>query len=176
DDALVAIIRAIETGPLPAELERRLVARAEGSPFFAEEMTRALIEEGYLGCEDGVCRLTRPAEEIPVPGTIQEVIAARLDRLSPPAKRVIQVAAVLGRQFGREQLAPLLEGEGIDVAQELAELEARGLVHRKSLSSADEYRFGESLTQEVAYESLLLRQRRQLHERIGTLLETSPGK
>ncbi|TMA94201.1 MAG: hypothetical protein E6J77_04030 [Deltaproteobacteria bacterium] len=176
DDDTRAIIRAVAGAPLPAELERRVVARAEGSPFFTEEITRALVEEGYLARDDGHCRITRPAEEIPVPGSIQEVIAARLDRLRPPSKRVIQVAAVLGRQFGREQLAPLLEGEGIDVAQELTELEARGLVHRKSLSSADEYRFGESLTQEVAYESLLLRQRRQLHERIGTLLETSPGK
>ena len=176
DDDARAIIRAVAGAPLPVELERRVVARAEGSPFFAEEITRALVEEGYLARDDGHCRITRPAEEIPVPGSIQEVIAARLDRLRPNAKRVIQVAAVLGRQFGREQLAPLLEGEAIDVAQELAELEARGLMHRKSLSSADEYRFGESLTQEVAYESLLLKQRRQLHERIGALLETIPGK
>ncbi|HSV07140.1 MAG TPA: adenylate/guanylate cyclase domain-containing protein [Candidatus Binatus sp.] len=176
DDDARAIVRAVAGAPLPVELERRVVARAEGSPFFAEEITRALFEEGYLARDNGHCRVTRPAEEIPVPGSIQEVIAARLDRLRPQAKRVIQVAAVLGRQFGREQLAPLLEGEGIDVAQELAELEARGLVHRKSLSSADEYRFGESLTQEVAYESLLLKQRRQLHDRVGALLEMTPGK
>src|SRR5439155_12258085 len=134
-------------------------------------IARSLIEEGYLARNGGGRRLTRPLEEIRIPGTVQEVIAARLDRLSAAAKRVVQVAAVLGRQFRRDQLAALLEGEGIDLDRELAELEQRGIFHRKSVLASNEYRFGESLTQEVAYEGLLLKQRRQLHERIGHLLE-----
>src|SRR5207245_1681404 len=101
---------------------------------------------------------------------------ARLDRLGPPAKRVAQVAAVLGRQFHRGQLVRVLDGEGIDLERELAELESRGIFHRKSLLASDEYRFGESLTQEVAYEGLLLKQRRQLHERVALLLEAEPGE
>ncbi len=176
DDDVAAILRAIAGGCLPPELERRLVAKAEGSPFFAEEMTRSLLEEGYLVPGPAGCRLTRAVEEIPVPGTVQEVLAARLDRLEPQAKRVVQVAAVLGRQFSRAQLAAVLAGENIDVGHALADLEERGLVHRKTILSEDEYRFGESLTQEVAYEGLLLKQRRQLHERIGLLLEASPGE
>ncbi|HLY38197.1 MAG TPA: hypothetical protein VKU61_09180, partial [Candidatus Binatia bacterium] len=152
-------------------------AKAEGSPFCAEEITRSLLEEGYLAPNGGgVRKLTRPLEEIRIPGTVQEVIAARLDRLAPSAKRVVQVAAVLGRQFRRDQLAALLDGEGIGVDGELANLEQRGLFHRKSLLASDEYRFGESLTQEVAYEGLLLKQRRQLHERIGDLLAREPGE
>src|SRR4029453_12934126 len=90
--------------------------------------------------------------------------------------RVVQVAAVLGRQFRSRQLAALLAADGIDVEHELAELERRGLVHRKSALSSDEFRFGESLTQKVAYEGLLLKQRRQLHERIGALLEAEPAE
>jgi tetratricopeptide (TPR) repeat protein len=101
------------------------------------------------------------------------VIAARLDRLGADAKRVLQVAAVLGRQFRRDQLAQLVDDEAIDVAHQLDVLERHGVVHRKHLFSTDEFRFGESLTQEVAYEGLLLKQRRQLHERVGALLETS---
>ncbi len=171
DDDVRAIIRAIAGGPLPPALERRLVAKADGSPFFAEEITNALVEEGVLVKEDGRCTVTRPVEQIPVPGTVQEVIAARLDRLRPEGKRVLQVAAVLGRQFNRQNLLAVLDGESVDVDAELAELERRGLLHRKHLLANDDYRFGESLTQEVAYEGLLLRQRRQLHERIGDLLE-----
>src|SRR4029450_2035134 len=106
-------------------------------------------------------------------GTLQEVCAARLDALGASAKRVVQVAAVLGRQFRSRQLAALLTGDEIDADHELAELERRGLVHRKSVLSSDEFRFGESLTQEVAYEGLLLKQRRQIHERVALLLETS---
>src|SRR5207249_3742127 len=161
---------------LPGELERLLVAKAEGSPFCVEEITRSLIEEGYLVANGGGRKLTRPVDEIRIPGTVQEVIAARLDRLGPPAKRVAQVAAVIGRQFHRDQLARVLDGEGIDLERELAELESRGIFHRKSLLASDEYRFGESLTQEVAYEGLLLKQRRQLHERVALVLEAEPGE
>jgi class 3 adenylate cyclase/tetratricopeptide (TPR) repeat protein len=175
DADVLAIVRSVAGGDLPAALEQQLVAKAEGSPFFAEEITRSLLEEGYFLRGDGRARLTRPVGEVHIPGTVQEVIAARLDRLGAHGKRVLQVAAVLGRQFARGQLAALLDEEGIDVGHELEELERRGLVHRKHVLSSDEYRFGESLTQDVAYESLLLRQRRLLHERIGLLLEAAPG-
>jgi class 3 adenylate cyclase/tetratricopeptide (TPR) repeat protein len=176
DAECVEIVRAVAGGTLPPELERRILAQAEGNPFFTEEITRALVEEGYLLRGDGQVRLTRPVAEMRLPGTIEELIGARLDRLGAHAKRVVQVAAVLGRQFRRAHLARLLDGEGIDVAAELASLERRGIIHRKTALSDDEFRFGESLTQEVAYESLLLRQRRELHERIGRLLEAEPGE
>ncbi len=171
DESTRAVVRAV-AGPLPRDVERVLVQKAGGSPFFAEELVRGLIEEGHLSpSPGGGHRLTRPLADVPIPGTIQEVIAARLDALSPPAKRVVQVAAVLGRQFSRKQLTQLLADEGIDVERELHDLERRGLVHRKAVLSNDDLRFGESLTQEVAYEGLLLKQRRLLHERIGELLE-----
>jgi class 3 adenylate cyclase/RNA polymerase subunit RPABC4/transcription elongation factor Spt4 len=173
DDETREIVRAVVGGPLPPELEQLVLAKAEGSPFFAEELTRALLEGGYLQRDNGHHRLTRPVEEVLLPGTVQEVIAARLDRLGHAAKRVLQVAAVLGRQFGREQLEHLLQGDGIEVGGALDELERRGIIHRKNMFSGDEFRFGESLTQEVAYAGLLLKQRRQLHERIGLLLEST---
>ena len=169
------IIGALADGPLPVELENLILAKSEGSPFLAEEITRSLIEEGDLTRNGERHKLTRPVEEIRIPGTVQEVIAARLDRLGPDAKRVVQVAAVLGRQFARQQLVQLLGGEDIEVEQQLDELERRGVLHRKNVLAKDEYRFGESLTQEVAYEGLLLKQRRQLHERVGLLLEASLG-
>lgn len=169
----IRVIRGLAGGPLPGELERRILFRAEGNPFVTEEITRALVEEGYLVRSNGDIRLTRPAADIRMPDTVQELVGARLDRLGAEAKRVVQVAAVLGRQFHREQLVRLLEAEGIDVPSKLDELERRGVIHRKNMLSKDEFRFGESLTQEVAYEALLLRERRQLHERIGLLLEAN---
>ncbi len=170
---LSEIIRNVAGGPLPEALEGMILAKAEGSPFLTEEITRSLLEEGDLVPDDGRHRVTRAVTEIRIPGTVQEVIAARLDRLPPAAKRVVQVAAVFGRQFSRAHLVEVLAPEGIDVGAALEELERRGIIHRKNLFVADEYRFGESLTQEVAYECLLLKQRRQLHERIGLLLEQS---
>jgi len=176
EEETTAIIRAVAGGPLPPELERGILAKAEGNPFFTEEITRTLVEEGYLLRSDGHVRVTRPPSEMRLPGTIEELIGARLDRLDPQAKRTVQVAAVLGRQFQRAQLEALLADEGIDVATELAALEERGIIHRKALLSTDEFRFGESLTQDVAYEGLLLRQRRELHARIGRLIERAPGE
>jgi class 3 adenylate cyclase/tetratricopeptide (TPR) repeat protein len=170
------VVRSVAGGPLPPELEQLILTKAEGNPFLAEEVTRSLLEEGNLAQDGGTHMLTRPVDEIRIPGTVQEVIAARLDRLGAEAKRVLQVAAVLGRQFSRDQLAQLLADDGIDVARELEELERRGVIHRKNLFSNDEYRFGESVTQEVAYEGLLLKQRRQLHERIGLMLEAGGGE
>jgi len=173
DAEVRALVEAVAGGTIPDELAGLLVSRIDGSPFFAEEITRMLVEDGYVVADDGTCRLSRPIDEVRIPGRVEEVVAARLDRLGPSAKRVVQVAAVLGRQFRGSQLAAVLVDEGIDVPRELVDLERRGIFHREHLLARDEYRFGESLTQEVAYEGLLLRQRRQLHERIALLLETS---
>jgi tetratricopeptide (TPR) repeat protein len=132
---------------------------------------RALDEQGALARDDGRVTLTRPVDEVRIPDTVQELIGARLDRLPPSAKRVAQIASVLGRQFTREQLASLLDGEEVDLESELTTLVGRGVLHRKDASAPDEFRFGESLVQQVAYESLLLRERRRLHARVAEALE-----
>src|SRR6185295_611461 len=140
-----AIVRAVAGGRLPAKLEHKILARADGNPFFLEEITRALIEGGALLRGDGHIRLTRPVAQIGIPDNVQELIAARLDRLGAEPKRVAQVAAVFGRQFQRAQLAQLVAPEEIDVAAALDTLESRGIIHRKNVLARDEYRFGESL-------------------------------
>jgi len=171
DDGVRAMARAIVGGALPRDIEERLVARAAGSPFFAEEFTRALVESGDLITENGSVRLARASVDVPIPTTVQEVIAARLDRLPSGARRVLQMASVLGRQFRAGDVAALAEDDTVDVATALEQLEQRGLLHRKHGGADDELRFGESVTQEVSYEGLLLRQRRVLHDRAAALLE-----
>jgi class 3 adenylate cyclase/tetratricopeptide (TPR) repeat protein len=169
------VLRAVAGGALPSELEGALVSKAAGSPFFAEELVRTLVEGGQLVRQGDGLALARPLAEVPIPGTVHEVVAARLDRLGGAAKRVVQVAAVLGRQFSRTHLTEILADESVDVTSALDELERRGILHRKVARGGDELRFGESLTQEVAYEGLLLRQRRQLHQRVARHLEAQPG-
>ncbi len=169
-DAL-RIVRARAGGPAPREVEERILRKADGNPFYLEELTRTLVEDGTLVASDGRVLATRSSEEIRIPDTIGEVLGARIDRLRPGAKRVAQVAAVLGRQFRRRHLAVLLAEEPIDVDSELEELERRGVLHRSGGMAEDELRFGESLTQEVAYEGLLLRERRSLHDRAAEVLE-----
>jgi class 3 adenylate cyclase len=165
------IVAARAGGPVPREVEKRILRKADGNPFYLEELTRALVEDGTLALREGVVRATRSADEIRIPDTIGELLGARIDRLSPAAKRVAQVASVLGRQFARAHVEKLLENEPIDVLAELLELERRGILHRNGSMELGELRFGESLTQEVAYEGLLLRERRQLHDRAAQLFD-----
>src|SRR5262249_9937479 len=103
-----ALVEAAAGGASPAQLADPLRARLGGSPFFAEEITRRLVEEGYVVADDGHCHLSRPVDEVRIPGRVEEVVAARLDRLGPASKRVVQVAAVLGRQFRGSHLAAVL--------------------------------------------------------------------
>jgi len=170
DEDGAAIVRAIAGGEIPRALEERILVRAEGNPFFLEEVTRSLLEGGAIARRDGRAVATQAIDQIVIPATVQELVAARIDRLRPGAKRVAQVAAVLGRQFDRDMLVHLLDGEVIDVHAELAELERAGVIHRKSGVSETEYRFGESFTQEVAYDGLLLRERRRLHDLVAERL------
>ncbi len=176
DEEGVEIVRARAGGPLPLALEERVLAKGEGNPLFLEELTKTLVEEGTLVSVSGRVELTRPVEDIRIPDTVHELLEARLDRLSPSAKRVAQIASVFGRQFRRPELANLASAEHIDVDRELEELERLGIVHRKLGVDKDEFRFGESLTQEVAYGALLLRERRTLHQRVGDMLEAADGE
>lgn len=164
------VLRAVVGGQLPATLEARVVERAEGNPFFLEEVARKLLADGAIDRTSGRPEVTRAVEEVEIPATVHELMTARLDHVRPAAKRVAQVAAVVGRQFDAAILSDLVADEEIDVATELAELERAGIVHRKHTGGQDEYRFGESFTQEVAYDSLLLRERRRLHDQIGVQL------
>ncbi len=178
DEEAREIVRSQAGGPLPPVLEERILRRGEGNPFYLEELTRALVQEGSLVRGEGGVRVTRPIDSIRIPDTVQELLGARLDRLEPEAKRVAQVASVFGRQFKRSHLETVLSNGGSDSAHPiegpLEALERSGVLHREGLSS-DEFRFGESLTQEVAYEGLLLRERESLHERVGRMLEEADG-
>jgi len=171
DAEAARIVSARAGGAVPSEVEKRILRKADGNPFYLEELTRSLVEDGTLELRDGTVRATRSADEIRIPDTIGELLGARIDRLPPAAKRVAQVAAVLGRQFARTHVAKLLENESIDALAELYELERRGIVHRNGSMELGELRFGESLTQEVAYEGLLMRERRALHDRAAKLFE-----
>ncbi len=168
DDEIVRIVRAVAGAPLPPELEARIGQRTEGNPFYAEEITRSLLEDGSLRRQGERLELAGPMERVAIPETVQEVLEARLDRLPPHEKRTAQVAAVFGRQFRPAELRKLLEPEGVDVTGALESLIARGVIHA---TSPGVLRFGESLTQAVAYESLLHRERRRLHGRIAAAIE-----
>ena len=164
------------TVPMPEELRDRIVARAGGNPFFIEESIRSLIESGVVEKDDaaGGWRLARVPEGLEVPATLHAVVAARIDRLPPPAKEAIQLASVVGVRFGDR----VMRAAGGDrVADAVDHLITADLVIDAAPGERREgrYRFKHAVTQEVAYNTLLVRRRAELHRTVATAMEKVLG-
>jgi tetratricopeptide (TPR) repeat protein len=155
---------------VPEEVRAVIAAKAEGNPFFVEEVTRALFEEGTIRCEDGRVVLTRDPGAVVVPDTIQDVLVARLDRLADDARRAIQVASVIGREFALRLLERITEA-GERVRTQVEELRAVELIYEKATHPELAYMFKHALTHDVAYASVLAERRRELHRTIGLAIE-----
>ncbi len=157
------------THPSVGALTTRIAQRAAGNPFFAQEMVRDLAERGVLDGERGTYRCGDDAADISVPGTLQATIAARVDRLGRPAKKVLYAASVIGEQFRPELLAALL-GD-LDTSAAIAELLQGELVDQVMFTPHAEYAFRHPLIRAVAYESQLKAGRAQLHRHLAFAIE-----
>ena len=155
---------------LPEGLRTLVAAKAAGNPFYVEEFVKSLEEIGALRRAAGRLELARPLAEVAIPGTIQDVIAARIDRLPEAPKRTLQLAAVIGREFTRLLVDRLAEvpGRTEGVLRELTALEL--ILERRRVPELA-YMFKHALTQDVAYASLLIQRRRELHGSIGRAVE-----
>src|ERR687890_289985 len=161
---------------LPESVRKLILNKAEGNPFFVEEVIRALIDSGYIVQENSHWRATREIVNVTIPDTLSGVLSARIDRLPESTKQVAQTAAVLGRIFAHRALTTVCEAapppEQIeDVEPHLGVLTYEELVRERVHDPELEYIFNHALTQEAAYELLLLRRRKELHRRAGEVLE-----
>ena len=154
----LALVQAVASAQLPESLTRGILDRASGNPLFLEELARAVTAQGDISAA--------------VPDTLRALLSARMDRLPAAPKRLLQTAAVLGREFPRRLLETVWEGPG-SVAAHLAELARLDFVHELSAGGAPAYAFNHALTQEVAYESLLAAHRAVLHETAAQTLESA---
>jgi class 3 adenylate cyclase/tetratricopeptide (TPR) repeat protein len=158
-----------------AELEslrRMLIKGTEGNPFFVEESVRSLVESGTLVGERGAYRLAKPIESAQVPATVQAVLAARIDRLAPEDKRLLQSAAVIGKDVPYQVLRVIAELPEDVLHQGLGRLHRAEFLYETSLYPEAEFTFKHALTQEVTYRSMLQERRRALHARVVDALET----
>jgi tetratricopeptide (TPR) repeat protein len=158
-----------------AALKPLLIARTEGNPFFLEESVRALAETGVLVGAPGAYRLVHSQDSLQVPATVQAVLAARIDRLPPEEKRLLQTAAVIGTEVPFALLQAIAELPEADLHRGLAHLQAAEFLYETRLFPDREYTLKHALTHEVAYGSLLLERRRVLHARIVEALEALAG-
>jgi class 3 adenylate cyclase/tetratricopeptide (TPR) repeat protein len=160
-------------GPDPStvDLGDAIHARSGGNPFFAEEIVRSLIESGHLEGERGRYRLVTPIAQLPVPGSVQALLAARIDRLPEREKRVLQTAAVIGKEFRGPILEQVIDLAPNELAESLAALRSGEFVYEESLYPIAEYSFKHPLTQEVALASLLGERRRTAHAAVARATE-----
>jgi class 3 adenylate cyclase/tetratricopeptide (TPR) repeat protein len=162
--------RVLGTAQFPQELCTALMEKAEGVPLFIEEVTKTLLDLGVLQRENGDYRLVKNLAEVSVPDTIQGIIMARLDRLGEDGKRTVQLASVIGRQFLvrlLERIAGLTDQlEGL-----LQELKTLEIIYELGLLPEPAYIFKHAVIQDVAYHSLLIQRRKELHRAVGYAIE-----
>jgi adenylate cyclase len=147
------------------EMAQFVAERAAGNPFFAEEIVRDLSERDVLIGGRGCYLCAEPIDHVHVPSTLQAVIAARIDRLAPAAKRTLNAAAVIGSRFTPDMLQVI----GVDA--KLGDLVAAELIDQTAFSLEAEYEFRHALIRAVAYESQLKSDRAQLHRRFAAAIE-----
>jgi len=160
----------LKSDQIPSELRRLVQDKAEGNPFYIEELVSSLIESETLIRENGNWKLTRPIREADISSTVHGIIAGRLDRLEREAKRLLQEASVIGRSFLYEILKQITELKD-QCDRWLIGLERLDLIRTKALQPDLEYIFKHALTQEVVYNGLLKKERQEIHERIGNVME-----
>ncbi|MBI2322542.1 MAG: AAA family ATPase, partial [Chloroflexi bacterium] len=155
---------------LPDEVKALMVEKSGGNPYYVEELIKSFIDAKVIVREDGVWRMTREITDFDVPGNVQRVILARIDRLEEAGKRVVQQAAVIGRRFQRPILEAVTDVDALERC--LVDLEQREMIFPVDLTGDGEYTFKHVLTQEVAYQTLLVRRRRDIHARVAPSAST----
>ena len=157
--------------PSLAPLTPLLIARTAGNPFFLEESVRTLVETGVLEGPSGAYRLAKPLQGMQVPATVHAVLAARIDRLLPEDKRLLQTAAVIGTEVPWPLMQALADAPDEALHRGLAHLQAAAFLYETSLFPERAYTFTHALTHEVAYGGLLRERQRLLHGRIVAAIE-----
>ena len=165
----------VQTASLQA-LKQQILQKTEGSPFFMEEVVQTLVEDGTLSGEYGHYQLaphasTHQAFTLHLPLTVQGILAARIDRLAPDEKVFLQQLAVIGREFSLELVRQIIAQPDEDLSRMLTALQHKEFLYEQPAFPEVEYLFKHALTQEVAYNSVLIERRKVLHEQTGQTIE-----
>ncbi|MGH0028457.1 MAG: adenylate/guanylate cyclase domain-containing protein [Myxococcota bacterium] len=153
------------------DLAARIRDHTRGNPFFIEEVVRALVDDGHLSGGRGAYRARQPIPRLGIPGTLQALLAARIDRLPEREKRVLQDAAVLGRRFPEAALRRVVGDDAAQLAEALRGLLEGEFLYEESLHPQLEYAFQHGLTHQVALSTQLSARRREVHRRAALARE-----
>jgi class 3 adenylate cyclase/tetratricopeptide (TPR) repeat protein len=170
-ESLMMLSHLLGTEELDKNLEEFILEKSEGVPFFLEELIKSLKDLNIIEKKDHGYRMTNVIKALTIPATIQDVIMARVDSLPEGAKGLLQTAAVVGRESGYELIKMVTGFTDQKLLSRLSLLKDSELLYERGVFPQSTYIFKHALTQDVAYNSLLVKRKKDIHERIGRALE-----
>lgn len=173
DESASLVDNLLTIADLPADIRRLILGKAEGNPFFVEEIIRALIDEGVIQRDISGTRWisTKAVQELDLPDNLQALLVSRIDRLDQEFRRTLQLASVIGRNFLHRILASIVDA--VDVLQtHLNKLQRVGLIYEVGRVPELEYAFLHELTRDAAYQTILRSRRKEFHLRVGETIES----
>ena len=169
EEMLAALIGdGVEVRPL----KRLIIERTGGNPFFMEETVQVLLDEGALVRDGAAVRITKSLSALKIPPTVQAILAARIDRLPAGEKDLLQILAVTGKEFSLSLVREVIKQPDDEVRRMLNDLQMAEFIYEQPAAGDIEYTFKHPLTQQVAYNSVLVERRRLLHRRTGAAIES----
>jgi class 3 adenylate cyclase/tetratricopeptide (TPR) repeat protein len=170
-ESLIMVYHILRSENLDRNLEEFILEKTEGIPFFIEEIIKSLKALKIVEKEENRYRLKKGISEVAIPATIQDVIMARVDSLPEEIKGLLQTASAVGREFGHYLIQKVTDFGEQKLLSHLSTLKDSELIYERGIYPQSTYIFKHALTQNVVYESLLLKRRKQIHEQIGKAIE-----
>ena len=171
-ESLAMLAHYLGTDKIDRNIEELILEKTDGIPFYIEEFVKSLIEQKIIGIHGNGYSFIKELREVTVPSTIQDVIMSRVDSLPETAKSVLQTGAVIGREFGQELIQALTELPERKLLSYLSTSKNSELIYESGIYPQSRYIFKHALTQEVTYNSLLFKKRKEIHQEIGKTIES----
>ena len=170
-ESLMMVSHLLGTEELDKDLEEFILEKTEGVPFFIEELIRSLKDLKIIERENNRYRITKDIKEMTIPATVQDVLMARIDSLPEGTKGLLQTASVVGRESGYDLIKQVTGFTEQELLPQLSVLKDSELLYERGIYPQSTYVFKHALTQDVAYDSLLLKRRKEIHGKIGEVIE-----
>ena len=170
-ESLAMIEHVLAARDIDRNLEDLILQKAEGIPFFIEEFIKSLKDLKIIGCRNGEVAITQDIKSVSIPSTIQDVIMSRIDKLPEGTREILRTGSVIEREFSHELLKKVTGLPEQELLSHLSTLKDAELLYERGIYPQSAYIFKHALTREVAYDSILTKKKKQLHEKIAAAME-----
>ncbi|MGV7222981.1 MAG: adenylate/guanylate cyclase domain-containing protein [Nitrospinales bacterium] len=170
-ECLSMVTHLLDAAEIDIDLQELIIEKTEGVPFFVEEFVKSLKDLKIINKKNQKYSLVKYVQNVVIPSTIQDVIMARVDSLPEESKHLLQIGSVAGREFNHDLIRRITELPDEDLLSYLSTLKESELIYESGIYPGSTFIFKHALTQEVAYNSLLIKKRKEIHEKIGKVIE-----